>query len=99
MNLTGKKAFVTGAAHGIGRGCALELARAGADVVVNDREQTAQGETIVAAVQALGRQSILIPGDVFERTSCQTIVRRQSMFSDKSTFSSATQPFSTALSS
>jgi glucose 1-dehydrogenase len=76
MKLSGRRAFVTGAARGIGRGCALELARAGADVAVNDREQTAQAEATVAAIQALGRQSILIPGDVFERASCQTVARR-----------------------
>ena len=34
--LEGKVAIVTGAAHGIGRGHALELARHGAQVVVND---------------------------------------------------------------
>ncbi|MCP4513371.1 MAG: SDR family NAD(P)-dependent oxidoreductase, partial [Fuerstiella sp.] len=37
MKLSGKIALVTGAGRGIGRGCALELARGGADVVLNDR--------------------------------------------------------------
>jgi len=37
MDLTGKTALVTGAGRGIGKGCALELARAGADIVINDR--------------------------------------------------------------
>ena len=49
MKLLGKTALVTGAARGIGRGCAIELARAGADVVVNDRERTPEGLEAVAA--------------------------------------------------
>jgi glucose 1-dehydrogenase len=74
MKLLGKKALVTGAARGIGRGCALELARAGADVAVNDRERTAQAESVVAEIQALGRQAALVEGDVFERPGCERVV-------------------------
>src|SRR5437870_3823413 len=40
MNLQGKKALVTGAARGIGAGCAIELARAGADVAINHRDRS-----------------------------------------------------------
>jgi glucose 1-dehydrogenase len=76
MKLLGKRALVTGAARGIGRGCALELARAGADIVINDRERTSAGEAVVAEVQALGRQATLAVGDAFERASCELIVRR-----------------------
>jgi glucose 1-dehydrogenase len=73
MKLLGRKALVTGAGRGIGRGCALELARAGADVAVNDRQRTAQAEAVVAEIQALGRQAVLIDGDVFERASCESV--------------------------
>ncbi len=76
MKLAGKKALVTGAARGIGRGCALELARAGADVAVNDRERTAAAEAVVAEVRALGRQAALVEGDVFDRASCAGVAAR-----------------------
>jgi len=76
MKLLGKTALVTGAARGIGRGCALELARAGADVAINDREQTAQARATVAEVEALGRHSVLLEGDVFQRPSCESVVKR-----------------------
>jgi glucose 1-dehydrogenase len=74
MKLLGKKALVTGAARGIGRGCALALARAGADVAVNDRERSALGESVVAEIQALGRRAVLVEGDVFARPSCERVV-------------------------
>jgi glucose 1-dehydrogenase len=76
MKLQGKTALVTGAARGIGRGCALELARAGADVVINDRERTPRGEAVVAEIQALGRRAVLVEGDVFNRSSCEQVAAR-----------------------
>ena len=76
MKLSGKKALVTGAARGIGRGCALELARAGADVAINDRERTPQAELVVAEIQTMGRRAVLVDGDAFQRLSCESIVAR-----------------------
>src|SRR5215211_4532082 len=73
MRLAGKKALVTGAARGIGRGCALELARAGADVVVNDLTASPEAEAAVAEIRALGRRAELVAGDVFERASCESV--------------------------
>jgi len=76
MQLRDKTALVTGAARGIGRGCALELARAGADVAINDRNRTEQAESTVAEIQALGNRCTLVEGDVFDRTSCEQVVER-----------------------
>jgi glucose 1-dehydrogenase len=73
MKLEGKTALVTGAARGIGRGCALELARAGADVVVNDRDRSPEAEAVVAEIRSLGRRSELVAGDVFARNSCEVV--------------------------
>ena len=76
MKLVGKTALVTGAGRGIGRGCALELARAGANIAVNDRERNEQTDAVVAEIAALGRQAILIEGSAFHRPSCEDIVNR-----------------------
>lgn len=74
MNLAGKVALVTGAGCGIGKGCALELARAGADVVVNDRRGSVDIATTAAEIRALGRKCIVVEADVFSRTGCESLV-------------------------
>jgi glucose 1-dehydrogenase len=76
MKLQGKIALVTGAARGIGRGCALELARAGADVVVNDLRRSELAESAAAEIRGLGRQSVVVEGDVFARAGCEQVVAR-----------------------
>ncbi len=49
-----KVAFVTGGSRGIGKACALELAKAGYDVVINYAGNEAAANETVAAVEALG---------------------------------------------
>ena len=61
--LDNKTAVVTGAGQGIGRAIALELARAGADVVVTDID-TQKAEAVTAEISALGRQSMALHLDV-----------------------------------
>jgi glucose 1-dehydrogenase len=72
----GKRALVTGAARGIGRGCALELARDGADVAVNDRDRSAEVDAVVAEIRAMGRRAAIVEGDVFLRPSCEQVVAK-----------------------
>lgn len=76
MKLQGKTALVTGAARGIGRGCALELARAGADVAINDRAVIPQLEAVAAEIQSLGRRSPIIEGNIFDRPAAEQVVER-----------------------
>ena len=67
MKLAGKKALVTGAGQGIGRGCALELARHGADLVVNDRPDSTFLDSTQNDILSLGSTCVAIQADVFER--------------------------------
>ncbi len=76
MKLQGQMALVTGAARGIGRGCALELARAGADIAINDRVRTPQLESVAAEICALGRRSAIVDGDIFQRPTAEQVVAR-----------------------
>lgn len=55
--LTGRSAVVTGAGRGIGRAIALEIARAGGNVLVNDLEHEV-AEAVAAEVRALGCQAV-----------------------------------------
>jgi NAD(P)-dependent dehydrogenase (short-subunit alcohol dehydrogenase family) len=64
MLLPGKTALVTGAAKGVGRGIALELAREGCDVAVNDFKDSAGADATVAEIRALGRRSFALLADV-----------------------------------
>jgi NAD(P)-dependent dehydrogenase (short-subunit alcohol dehydrogenase family) len=75
FDLTGKKTLVTGGAVGIGRGCALALARAGADVAIVDVNEKA-GEKTVAGIRAMGRDSMFVRCDVTSREQVQAMVRR-----------------------
>lgn len=64
MVLDGKWALVTGAAKGIGRGIALELARAGCHVIVNDFSDQAGADETVSMILASGRQARVELADI-----------------------------------
>src|SRR4030095_8513276 len=72
--LDGKVALVTGARRGIGRGIALEMAREGADVSLNDVGGGAQIEAVAEEVRQLGRRAAIVPGDVSRGSDVSSFV-------------------------
>ncbi len=74
MKLSGRKALVTGAAHGIGQACALAFARAGADVVLMDID--AEGVEAAAAAIALetGQHVVGLVCDVSDASAARQAV-------------------------
>ena len=74
IDLTGKKALVTGASRGLGRAIALSLARAGADVVITYEKSTVKAQTVVDEIAALGRHGEAIQADSASAEAIQNAV-------------------------
>jgi 3-hydroxybutyrate dehydrogenase len=67
-------AWVTGGGRGIGRACALELARAGHDVAVTARSPV-ELSAVAQEIQALGANAAAAPADVTDRAQVETAYR------------------------
>ncbi|KAE9967978.1 Trihydroxynaphthalene reductase [Venturia inaequalis] len=63
-SLEGKVALVTGSGRGIGKAMALDLARRGADVVVNYANSAEAAQQVVDEIVKMGRKSIAIKANV-----------------------------------
>jgi len=63
-SLEGKVALVTGSGRGIGKEMALELARRGADVVVNYANSAGAAEKVCEEIRKMGRKSVAIKANV-----------------------------------
>lgn len=64
LPFSGRVALITGAGSGIGRGCAVALAAAGADIVVNYRGNRDGAEETATQVRAFGRLALTVQADV-----------------------------------
>ncbi|MCL2103479.1 MAG: SDR family oxidoreductase [Kiritimatiellaeota bacterium] len=73
FDLSGKKALVTGAAVGIGRGYAVALAKAGADVAIVDVDDKT-GPTTAKEIQSYGRDALFVRCDVTKKEEVEAMV-------------------------
>ncbi|MYM61884.1 SDR family NAD(P)-dependent oxidoreductase [Pseudomaricurvus sp. HS19] len=72
-DMSGKAALVTGAASGLGRGTAIALAKAGANVCVVDLNEDGLKET-AAAIAELGVECLVRPADLSKKENCDAVV-------------------------
>ncbi|MDU8926947.1 3-hydroxybutyrate dehydrogenase [Alisedimentitalea sp. MJ-SS2] len=77
MSLTGKTAIVTGSNSGIGLGVARELARAGADVVLNSFTDSPEDHALAAEVgQEFGTNVRYIQADMSNPEDCRALIQQ-----------------------
>ena len=76
LNLSGKRAVVTGASRGIGAATARLLAAAGADVVVGYRTRAADAQAVAKSCMALGVRSFPHAADLSTRSGNQSLMDR-----------------------
>ena len=72
--LHGRVALVTGSGRNIGRATILELARRGADVVVNARTNAAEAESVASEARELGVRAIATIADVADQGAVYRMV-------------------------
>jgi NAD(P)-dependent dehydrogenase (short-subunit alcohol dehydrogenase family) len=73
IDLTDQVALVTGGGAGIGRGCAVALARCGADIVIADIDEQRANEA-AELVAAEGRRAMVVVTDVMDSDQVRAAV-------------------------
>ncbi|SEM19185.1 3-oxoacyl-[acyl-carrier protein] reductase [Rhodococcus maanshanensis] len=74
VSLDGKVAIVTGGASGLGKAEAIGLARAGANVVINDLVANENADAVLDEIQTLGGKAVFVPGDIGERATADALM-------------------------
>lgn len=74
QELRSKLALVTGSSQGIGRAIALELARAGANILVHAGKNADKAAAVAEEVRALGVESTTLVADIVDHEACDRLV-------------------------
>ena len=73
-SLAGKKAIISGASRGIGRGIAIELVKAGAEVVINYRSHPGEADAVVQECMQLGGKAHAIAADMAQAADVERLI-------------------------
>ncbi|WP_188205773.1 3-oxoacyl-[acyl-carrier-protein] reductase [Alkalibacillus aidingensis] len=73
--LNGKAALVTGASRGIGKAIALELAKQGANVVVNYAGSKDKAEAVVDEIKQLGQEAVAVQANVSSADEVKALIK------------------------
>jgi 3-oxoacyl-[acyl-carrier protein] reductase len=76
LAFSGEVAWVTGSSTGIGRAVALKLAERGRDVAVHYNRSEAEAREVAERVEALGRDALLLQGDVADAKDVDKMPRK-----------------------
>jgi 3-oxoacyl-[acyl-carrier protein] reductase len=76
LELSGQIAVVTGSSSGIGRAIALEIAAAGADVLIHARRSREAADRVAAEIAAAGRHSDVELCDLADEAAHESLVER-----------------------
>ena len=74
-DLKHRVAFITGGAQGIGRAIAVELAKAGADIVIAQRDINKVADAI-EEIKSIGREALAVQVDVTDKLSIKDGVKK-----------------------
>ncbi len=75
MSTPRRTALITGSNKNIGRACALQLAKAGCNVVINGAKDSAAAEKVAKEARALGVEALVAMGDVGKRDQLDRIAK------------------------
>ena len=75
ISLQGHVAIITGAGQGIGKGIALQMAKAGADIVVTDIDIESANE-VANTIKTVGREAVALELDVTDLASVKRCVQQ-----------------------
>lgn len=76
MNLSGRNALVTGSAHRVGKAIALELAAAGAHLIIHYNTSEDAARETTAEIAALGRRAVALPADLSQPAQINALFAR-----------------------